>query len=209
MNDKKCLVIALDDERSILTSLERLLPEHGYPVRTHRDPDEFFRAGLPPDIPACLLLDQQLDNGVTGVEVHAEMQRRNWKLPTIFLTAHGNVPLVVRAMRAGADGFLTKPYEPEHLLLEINRAIAHSRSLLEEEEKLVSLCRKAASLTPREKEVVSLVVDGLINKEIADRLNLAQVTVKLHRGNAMRKFGAGNPAELCKLAIQSGLVKPQ
>jgi len=199
------LVIALDNERSILASLERLLAIHGHPVRTHENAEEFFSAG-PPKVPACLLLDQQLDDGATGVEVHAEIQRRNWNLPTIFLTAYGNVPLVVETMRSGASGFLTKPYDPQQLLKEIDKALAHARSLHENDRKNADLLAKAATLTPREREVVVLVVAGLINKQIADRLDLAEVTVKLHRGRAMRKLGAGNPAELAQIAIRTGIV---
>ena len=106
------VVLALDDDPAILSSLENLLKAHGHPVRLHADPEALFQAGLP-DVPACLLLDQQLADGVIGTAVHAEIQARGWNLPTIFLTAHWNVPLVVGAMRAGADGFLTKPYDPE------------------------------------------------------------------------------------------------
>jgi FixJ family two-component response regulator len=204
MNRHDSLVVALDDDRPILASLERLLSARGYPVRTHLDPDDLFRAG-PPESPACLLLDYSLEARLNGIEVHAEMLRRGWNLPTIFLTAHGNIPLVVQAMRSGADGFLAKPYDPEELLAEIERALAHARKLADDEKMRVALRAKVATLTPRERNVVALIVAGHINKEIADRLGLALVTVKVHRGRAMQKLGAGNPAELARIAIRAGI----
>ena len=200
------LVIALDNDQSILTSLERLLSAHGHPLRTHDNPTDFFRAGMP-GVPACLLLDQQLDDGATGTRVHTEMHRRGWNLPTIFLTAHGSIPMAVESIRAGADGFLSKPYKPDDLLREIDRALDHSRSLAAKHRKHKNLLARAATLTRREREVAGLVVKGHINKEIADLLGLALVTIKVHRGRAMHKLGAGNPAELGQLAIQAGIIK--
>ena len=208
MNDGKYLVLALDDEPAVLTSLGRLLTVRGHPVRLHADPEDLFRAG-PPAVPACLLLDQQLGEGSTGVEVHAEMKRLGWDVPTIFLTAHWNVQLVVDAMRHGADGFLTKPYDPEELLREIAKALDRSRSLIRAGVKLADLRLRAESLTPRERSIVTLVIGGLLNKEIADRLKLAVVTIKVHRGRAMCKLGAGNPAELVKLATMAGIVEDE
>jgi len=205
MSTPEHLVIALDDDRPTLSSLERLLREHGHPVHTFDNRDDFFLAG-PPDVPSCLLLDYELGSGVTGTDVRKEMHRRGWDMPTIFLTVHTNVPLVVQEMRGGADGFLTKPYDPQQLLQEIDRALEHSRSLIENRMKHNRALKRAATLTPREVEVLSLVVDGLLNKEIADRLGLALITVKCHRSRAMLKLGAKNPAELAKLAIEAGLV---
>lgn len=199
------LVIALDDDRPDLASLERLLSAHGHAVRTHDHEGDLFHAG-PPDVPACLLVEYQLKNGVSGIDVRAEILRRGWNLPTIFLTANASVPQVVRAMRDGADGFLTKPYAKELLLEEIDRALARARALACESAQTNDLLARAATLTPREREIVGLVVDGHLNKEIAERLGLALVTVKVHRGSAMSKLGAGNPAELTQLAIQAGIV---
>ena len=108
-------VLVLDDDRFIRVGLERLLAAHGYKVRLHAEPDELFRDGMP-QVPACLLLDNQLGEGMTGVEVHEELLRRGWFIPTVFLTAHWNVQLVVNAIRAGADGFLTKPFDPTELV---------------------------------------------------------------------------------------------
>jgi len=207
MSTLQDLVIILDNDRSILASLGRLLPAHGYAVRTHDNHEDFLRAGQP-EGPACLILDYQLDGDVTGTAVHAEMHSRGWKLPTIFLTGHGTIPLVVRTMREGADGFLTKPCDPQQLLLEIDRALARSRALVKERAEHNRLLDLAATLTPREREVVILIVAGHLNKEVADLLGIALITVKVHRGRAMHKLGAGNAAELAQLAIRAGIVKP-
>lgn len=199
-------VLVLDDDRSILTGLERLLTAHRYQVRLFSEPDDFFRAGLP-RVPACLLLDNQLGNGMTGVQVHAEMQRRGWIIPTVFVTAHWNVQSVVTAMRAGADGFLTKPYDPVELVEAVAQALQRARTLHRDGLLAADARARVASLTAREREIVSCVIAGLLNKEIADQLDIALVTVKVHRGRAMRKLGAGNPAELARIATLAGISK--
>lgn len=200
------LVIVLDDDPAILTSLKNLLTAHGHSVRLHTTPEDLIQAGMP-DVPACLLLDHQLADGVLGTDVHADLQERGWELPTIFLTAHWSLQSVVEAMRAGADGFLAKPYETEKLLREISHALDSSHVLMRTNSKLNDLRARAESLTPRERAIVSLVTTGLLNKEIADQLDLALVTIKVHRGRAMRKLGAGNAAELAHLAAMAGLTE--
>ena len=124
----------------------------------------------------------------------------------MFVTAHWNVQSVVDAMRAGADGFLTKPYEPQELVDAVAQALQRASSKRQDEVLITQVRTKAASLTTREREIVQLVIAGLLNKEIADRLNLAVVTGKIHRGRAMRKLGAGNPAELARLAVLAGFI---
>ena len=199
-------VLVLDDDPSILRSLERLLTLHGYRVRLHQDPEDFFRAGLP-SVPACLILDNQLGKGRTGVEVHAELLRRGWEIPTVFVTAHWNVQMVVNVIREGADGFLTKPYDPAELVVAVAHALQRSRSQQREELQAAAVRVRAAALTAREREIVRLVVAGLLNKEIADQLDIAVVTVKLHRGRAMHKLSAGNPAELARIAALAGITR--
>ncbi|MEI6674421.1 MAG: response regulator [Verrucomicrobiota bacterium] len=199
MKNAEQLVVVLDDDQSILTGLERLLTGNGYHVRLHAEPDDFFRAGLP-DSPSCLLLDNQLGDCLNGVQVHEEIIRRNWFIPTVFLTAHWNVQVVVNVMRAGADGFLTKPFDPSELVDAVALAMRHSRGRKQEEFRAAEARARVASLTPREREIVRLVVDGLLNKEIADQLDIALVTVKLHRARAMHKLGAGNSADLVHVA---------
>lgn len=199
-------VVVLDDDSSILTGLERLLTGFGYQVRLHSEPDDFFRSGLP-TVPACLLLDNQLGDCLNGVQVHEEIIRRGWFIPTVFLTAHWNVQVVVNVMRAGADGFLTKPFDPEELVDAVGQALQHSRLRHQEEFRAAEARARAAALSPREREVVRLVIDGLLNKEIADQLDIALVTVKLHRGRAMRKLGAGNPADLVHIARLADITR--
>ncbi len=205
MSTSDHLVAVLDDEPKVLRSLKRLLTGRGFTVRLHSDPEDFFRAGLP-DVPSCLLLDHQLGEEMTGIEVQAEMLRRGWTIPIIFLTAHWNVHSIVRAMRAGADGFLTKPYDSEELVQEIRRALDHARKTLASTRESAELRARAARLTKREHEIVSHVITGRINKEIAHTLGLSVVTVKIYRGRAMRKLGAGNAAELARLAALAGIT---
>ena len=197
-------VLVLDDDRFIRAGLERLLAAHGYKVRLHAEPEELFRDGMP-QVPACLLLDNQLGEGMTGVEVHEELLRRGWFIPTVFLTAHWNVQLVVNAIRAGADGFLTKPFDPTELVDAVALALQRSRSNRQGEFAAAEARVRVASLTPRERDIVRLVVEGLLNKEIADQLDLALITVKVHRGRAMHKLAAGNPAEMVHIAELGGI----
>ena len=199
------MVLVLDDDVSILTSLERLLSSHGYGVRVYNEPSQLFKDGEP-DQPACLLLDEQLGNGVRGVDVHAEIKRLGWLTPIIFITAHWNVKLIVETMRAGADGFVPKPYTPSDLLDSVRLALAHSEESRRAVARNGDVVSRVASLTAREREVVCLVASGLLNKEIADKLGIALVTVKVHRGRAMRKLCAGNPAELTRIAASAGLI---
>lgn len=205
MKHEEHIVLVLDDDLSILVGLERLLTAHGFNVRMHSDAEDFFRTGMP-RVPACLLLDNQLGNCMTGVEVHAELQRRGWDLPTVFLTAHWNIHMVVNAMRAGADSFLAKPYKASELLDAVTQALQHARLTHRHAQQAAKARAIAATLTARECEIVRLILKGFLNKEIADTLGIAIVTVKVHRGRAMRKFGAGNSAELVHLASLAGLV---
>lgn len=198
------VVLVLDDDLSIVTSLERLLTQNGYRVLGHTRPEDFFGAGLP-SVPACLLLDNQLGDGMSGVEVYAELQRRGWNLPTVFVTAHWDVQVVVDAIRAGADGFLTKPYKPAHLLDAVAQALQRSRVQRHDVLQVAVARSLIASLTHREREIVCLVISGLLNKQIADQLGISLVTVKIHRGRAMRKLDVVNTAGLVRLASLAGL----
>ena len=200
------MVLVLDDDASILKGLDRLLTSHGYRVRLFANPEDFFDAGMPL-VPACLLLDNHLGNGMNGLQVHAELQRLGWDIPTVSLTAHWDVRMVVNVMRAGADGFLIKPYDAMELMATVAQALQRARAVVRKSVTDSEASARAASLTPREREIVCLVVKGMFNKEIADHLGLALVTVKVHRGRAMRKLGAGNPAELAKISALAGLTR--
>ena len=192
-------VVVLDDNPSILTGLERLLTASGYRVRLHQDPVDFLKTG-PPAGPACLLLDNHLEASMTGIQVHAEIIRRGWNLPTVFLTAHWSVHSIVAAVRAGADGFITKPYAPAELLKAVAEALQRAQAAHQLGLKKSAACALVANLTKRERQIACLVIEGKINKEIADDLGLALVTVKVHRARAMSKLGVTNAAELANLA---------
>lgn len=206
MTDCDHAVLVLDDDHHVLSGLERLLTVHGYRVHLYSESEEFFRAGMP-SVPSCLILDNQLNDGMTGTDVHAELQRRGWVIPTVFLTAHWDIQSVVKAMRAGADGFITKPFDPKELIEAVEQALQRSRASHRDGNLAAEARAKAATLTARERQIVKLVVDGLLNKEIADQLDLALITVKVHRGRAMQKLGAGNPAELARIAALAGIVQ--
>lgn len=197
-------VLVLDDNAAIRTALERLLVANGYRVRVHQEPVDFLATGLPTG-PACLLLDNHLGDGMSGLQVHAEIVRLGWNLPVIFLTAHWNVQSVVSAIRAGADGFLTKPYDPDELLRAVAEALVRAQAADEQSQQVSDARARAETLTVRERQIVCHVLTGKLNKEIATELDLAEATVKLHRGRAMTKLGAGNPAELVRIAQAAGI----
>lgn len=198
------LVVVLDDDSSMVSGLNRLLTSHGYKVRLHQDPDAFFSEGQP-SVPACLLLDINLNHGKSGIDVHAELLRRGWHLPTIFLTGHWNVQEVVNAIRSGADGFLTKPFDPSELLAAVAETLERAQTSQEQRLHAAEAKARATTLTTREREVVCMVIAGRLNKEIASELGLALITVKVHRGRAMKKLGAGNAADLARIANLAGL----
>ena len=195
---EESMVLVLDDDRLVRTDLERLLKTHGFGVRLHAEPQELLRHGLP-TVPACLLLDNRLDKAMTGVDVHEELLRRDWSIPTVFVAADWNVPMVVNAMRAGADGFLTKPFNPAEVVDTVASALQRSSAKQQQGTSVVAARLKLASLTPREREIVRMVITGMLNKEIADALDLALITVKVHRSHAMKKLGVANPAGLARL----------
>ena len=205
MTQREHAVLVLDDDASNRNSVERLLTDQGYRVRSHQKPDEFFRAGLPA-VPACLILDNQLGHDLTGAEVQAELQRRGWDIPTVFMTAHWSVRMVVEAIRAGADGFLTKPCDPAELVDAVAHALQRSQVRQRDEMRAAAARARVGALTPRERQIVHLVAGGLLNKDIADRLNLAEITVKVHRSHAMHKLGAGNAAELVHIVTRAGIT---
>jgi FixJ family two-component response regulator len=200
------IVLILDDDPALVASVEQLLIGQGLRVRAHTDAEDFFLAGLPP-APACLLLDNQLGTGLSGVQVHEEILRRGWFIPTVFLTGSWDLQMVVKVMRTGADGFLAKPFDPRDLLKEVTEALQRARAGFQNGFKAADARARAATLTQREHDIVALVAEGLRNKEIAAELNLAEITVKVHRARAMEKLNAGNPADLAHLAALAGITR--
>jgi len=190
-------VFIVDDDASICEGLCNLLEAVG--IRAEHFPSaEAFRARWSSELAGCLLLDARLP-GMSGVEFQERMKAAGIEIPVIFMTAHGDVPMVRKVMKAGAVEFLTKPFQKEELLHAVKQAFASDRARREEEAILNSIRVRIASLTDREREVMAMVTAGLLNKQIAAELSLSEITVKLHRRHVMEKMKAGSLAELVKM----------
>ena len=190
-------VFIVDDDPSICEGLCNLLEAVG--IRAEHFPSaEAFRARWSSELAGCLLLDARLP-GMSGVEFQERMKAAGIEIPVIFMTAHGDVPMVRKVMKAGAVEFLTKPFQKEELLHAVKQAFASDRARREEEAILNSIRARIASLTDREREVMAMVTAGLLNKQIAAELSLSEITVKLHRRHVMEKMKAGSLAELVKM----------
>lgn len=191
------VVFAVDDDPSVRSSLKFLLSTVGLQAETFDSPDGFLRKELP-DVPSCLVLDVRLP-GLSGLDLQRELAARNIRIPIVFLTGHADIPMSVRAMKAGAVEFLTKPFRDEDLLNAVRVALDQDRARREQEREVAQLWRRFSSLTSREQEVVSMVVGGMLNKQIAAQLGTAESTVKVHRSRAMEKMQAGSLAELIRM----------
>lgn len=192
------MVFVVDDDISVRESLELIIRHMGWqPVLL--DSAQAFLAQPQPAVPCCLLLDINLP-GLNGLDLQTRIAGERAALPIIFITGHGDVPLTVRAMKAGAVEFLTKPYDDEVLLRAIAAALERSKALLDQEQSLHALRQAYATLTQREHEVLAMVVAGHLNKQIAAELGISEITVKAHRGKVMRKMKARSLPDLVKMA---------
>lgn len=196
-------VFVVDDDPSVRSSLVRLLGSAGYPARAFESGDVFLKTSPGPD-PACLVLDLTMP-GHDGLEVQQAIHDRGWVLPVVFVTGHGDIPASVRAMKAGATDFLTKPIEASDLLQAVARALTRAQVESHEREELEQLRARYETLTPREREVMVLVVRGLLNKQTAGHLGTAEKTVKVHRARVMQKMRADSLADLVRAAGRLGL----
>ena len=192
------LIHVVDDDLSMRTALLRLLDAAGFEARGYSSTGDFLVQPLP-DRPGCLLLDLRMP-GPSGLELQAALQRQGIRLPIVFLTGHANVASSVRAMKAGAVDFLTKPVKRDVLLDAVGRALARDATQRAAREEADRLQVRFASLTPRQREVFDLIVAGKLNKQIADELNIAERTVKREREQVMAKLNAGSAADLGRLA---------
>ena len=203
MSEDRAVVFVVDDDPSMRRSLESLLRSVGHEVRLFSSAQEFMQAARP-DAPGCLVLDVRLP-GMSGLTFQQELTKAGVALPVIFITGHGDVPMTVRAMKAGAAEFLTKPFDDQVLLDAIHAAIERDRARRREAARLAALQARYKELTERERQVMRLVVAGRVNKEIAAELGLSVVTVKVHRGQVMRKMLARSVAELVRTADRLGV----
>jgi RNA polymerase sigma factor (sigma-70 family) len=191
------VVYVVDDDPSVRSSLKFLLSSVGLQVESF-DSAETFLQRKPPDASSCLVLDVRL-RGLSGLDFQRELAARNIRIPIVFVTGHGDIPMSVRAMKAGAIEFLTKPYRDQDLLDAVRIALERDRARREQEKDLTDLQERFDSLTPREQKVISLAVSGMLNKQIAGQLGTAENTVKVHRSRAMEKMNAQSFADLVRM----------
>jgi FixJ family two-component response regulator len=200
------VVFVVDDDASLREALADLFASVGLGVETFSSAGEFLRRTTP-DHPSCLVLDIRLP-GLSGLDFQAELAKADVQVPIIFITGHGDIPMTVRAMKAGAVEFLTKPFRDQDLLDAVQRGLQLDRARREQQKPLAELKARFKTLTPREQEVIRFVSSGLMNKQIAGRLDVSEITVKVHRGNAMRKLGAKSLADLIRMTQLLQLGRP-
>ena len=199
------VVLIVDDDPSLRDALSSLLRSVGLRVEVFGSAPEMLEAPLP-DVASCLVLDIRLPKR-SGLDFQNELIKASIKIPIIFITAHGDVPMSVRAMKAGAIDFLTKPFRDQDLLDAVANALERDRKRREEEKGMAALKAKLETLTPREREVMSLVTAGLMNKQVAGEIGVSEITVKIHRGHVMRKMGARSLADLVRMAEVLGVSR--
>jgi FixJ family two-component response regulator len=198
MNAADPIVFVIDDDASIRDAVKRLIASVGLRVETFGSTREFLAAKRP-DAPACLVLDVRLPD-VSGLEFQRDLAMLDFQIPIIFITGHADIPMTVRAMKAGAVEFLTKPFRGQELLDAVQEAIAKDRAAWSERAQMAELRGRYDTLTPREKEVLKLVASGLLNKQVGAELGTSELTVKTHRGRVMEKMGADSLADLVRMS---------
>src|SRR5262245_26921130 len=197
------VVFVVEDDDSMRGALSNLIRSVGLRAETYTSAPEFF-AGKRTDAPSCLILDVRLP-GMSGLDFQAELARSNAQIPIIFITGLGDIPMSVKAMKAGAVEFLTKPFRDQDLLDAVQIALDRARATQSTEKASAALKAKFETLSAREQEIMAWVTGGLLNKQIAAEVGIAEVTVKVHRGKAMRKMGARSLAELVRMADELGV----
>lgn len=206
MTDVRSMVFVVDDDVSVRESLELMIRAAGWQSETFTSAQEFLSRPRP-TVPCCLVLDVRLP-GLSGLELQQQLAERT-DMPIIFITGHGDVPMTVQAMKAGAVEFLTKPFKDDVLLDAIRSAISRSQDALRQNSQTRALRDCYDSLTPRERQVMELVVSGLLNKQVGGELGISEITVKAHRGQVMRKMKADSLPDLVTMAARLGLRSAQ
>jgi FixJ family two-component response regulator len=203
MSEPSPIVYVIDDDAGIRDSLDRLIRSEGLEVEPFGSTQEFLQKKRP-DVPSCLILDVRL-RGESGLNFQRELAEANIHIPIIFITGRGDIPMGVEAMKGGAVDFLTKPWREQNLLDAIHVALERDRTRRQRETEIATLRKRFASLTPREREVLPLVVTGLLNKQVAAELGTSEAAIKVHRSQLMRKMGADSVANLVRMAEKLGV----
>ncbi len=196
--EPQSIVLVIDDDVSVREGLSALFRSVGLQVKVFASASEFLQSKLP-DGPSCMVLDVRLP-GLSGLDFQAELVKANIQIPIVFITGHGDIPMTVRAMKAGAVEFLPKPFRDQDMLDAVQTGLEHDRDRRKRASDSSKLRASFEMLTPREREIMGLVTTGLMNKQIASEIGVSEVTVKLHRGNVMRKMAAKSLADLVRMA---------
>ena len=207
MTEPRPTIFVVDDDESVRVALGNLLESVGFEVQLFGSTEQ-FRGALLPDVPSCLVLDVRFP-GANGLDFQQSLEQAGIQIPIIFITAHGDVPMASRALRAGAVEFLMKPFQKDELLAAIHHALKRDNVQRAQHKELSVLQSRFAELTSREREVLELVVSGLTNKEIGNQLGISEVTTKMHRGQVMRKMNASSLAELVRMSdkLRTGTLR--
>ena len=207
MTAAEAMVFVVDDDVGTRDSLKNLIRSVGLRVETFASAQDFLRSTRP-DVPGCLVLDVRLP-GLSGLDLQKRMTEAEMEIPIVFITGHGDIPMSVRAMKAGAVEFLTKPFRDQELLDAIQQAVERDRNARQQRAEIEELRSRYRLLTPRERDVMALVVTGLLNKQIAGELGTSEASVKVHRQHVMEKMQAGSLAALVRMADRVGIHPPK